>query len=142
MALLNARAYGQDVFAIDSLFVRMVSWVTIGTIVYLVTIRINWQWVRSFAWPLYAANILLLVVTLIYGVDSGGNARAIAIFGLTIQSSEISKVIALIALAAVLTRIGHEHGGLGDVVIACAVIGPLFVLVAAQPDLGTALVLV
>lgn len=141
MALLNARAYGQDVFAIDSLFVRMVSWVAIGTIVYLVTIRTNWQWVRSFAWPLYAANILLLVVTLIYGVDSGGNARAIAIFGITIQSSEISKVIALIALAAVLTRIGHEHGGLSDVVIACAVIGPLFVLVAAQPDLGTALVL-
>jgi hypothetical protein len=43
MALLNARAYGQDVFAIDSLFVRMVSWVAIGTIVYLVTIRTNWQ---------------------------------------------------------------------------------------------------
>ena len=92
MALLNARAYGQDVFAIDSLFVRMVIWVAIGTIVYLITIRTNWQWVRSFAWPLYAANILLLVVTLIYGVDSGGNARAIAIFGITVQSSEISKV--------------------------------------------------
>jgi len=141
MAWLNARAYGQELLSADSLFVRMALWVGIATVVYCVVASVNWQWVRTFAWPIYVANALLLIVTLVYGVDSGGNQRAIALFGVTIQSSEISKVVALIAVASALTRTGRARGEVGDIVAGLAVVGPLFVLVAIQPDLGTALVL-
>jgi len=140
-AWLNARAYGQELLSSSSLFLRMSIWVAIATTVYLVVAANHWSWVRTFAWPLYGANVALLVVTLVYGVDSGGNARALAIFGITIQSSEISKVIATIAVATALTRVGRTRGGVRDVLLAGAVIGPLFLLVAMQPDLGTGLVL-
>jgi len=140
-AWLNARAYGQELLSSSSLFLRMSIWVAIATTVYLVVAANHWSWVRTFAWPLYGANVTLLVVTLVYGVDSGGNARALAIFGITIQSSEISKVIATIAVATALTRVGRTRGGVRDVLLAGAVIGPLFLLVAMQPDLGTGLVL-
>jgi rod shape determining protein RodA len=142
MAWLNARSYGQELFAPSSLLVRSLTWTLLSIVVYSVTTLVNWRWVRTFAWPLYAANILLLIVTLIYGVDSGGNNRAIAIFGLAIQSSELSKILTLVAISTALTRVDRASGGLQDLVMAGAIVAPPFLLVVAQPDLGTALVLI
>ena len=141
MAWLNARSYGQELLAPSSLLVRSLTWTLLSIAVYSVTTLVNWRWVRTFAWPLYAANILLLIVTLIYGVDSGGNNRAIAIFGLTIQSSELSKILTLVAISTALTRVDRAGGGLQDLLLASAIVAPPFLLVVAQPDLGTALVL-
>lgn len=142
MAWLNARSYGQELLTPGSLLVRSLTWTVLSIAVYVVTTLMNWRWVRTFAWPLYAANILLLVVTLIYGVDSGGNNRAIAIFGLAIQSSELSKILTLVAISTALTRADRTGGGLQDLLMAGAIVAPPFLLVVAQPDLGTALVLV
>jgi len=142
MAWLNARSYGQELFTPSSLLVRSLTWTLLSIAVYSVTTLVNWRWVRTFAWPLYAANILLLIVTLIYGVDSGGNNRAIAIFGLAIQASELSKILTLVAISTALTRADRGSGGLQDLLWAGAIVVPPFLLVVAQPDLGTALVLV
>lgn len=142
MAWLNARSYGQELLTPSSLFVRSLTWTALSVAIYGVTTLVNWRWVRTFAWPLYAANILLLIVTLIYGVDSGGNNRAIAIFGLTIQSSELSKILTLVAISTALTRVDRAGGGLQDLLLAGLIVAPPFLLVVAQPDLGTALVLV
>jgi len=142
MAWLNARSYGQELLTPSSLLVRSLTWTLLSIAVYSVTTLVNWRWVRTFAWPLYAANILLLIVTLIYGVDSGGNNRAIAIFGFAIQSSELSKILTLVAISTALTRVDRGSGGLQDLVLAGAIVAPPFLLVVAQPDLGTALVLI
>lgn len=142
MAWLNARSYGQELLTPSSLLVRSLTWTLLSLVVYSVTTLVNWRWVRTFAWPLYAANILLLIVTLVYGVDSGGNNRAIAIFGLAIQASELSKILTLVAISTALTRVDRTSGGVEDLVMAGAIVAPPFLLVVAQPDLGTALVLV
>ena len=142
MAWLNARSYGQELLTPSSLFVRSLTWAALSIAVYTATTLVNWRWVRTFAWPLYAANILLLIITLIYGVDSGGNNRAIAIFGFAIQSSELSKILTLVAISTALTRVDRGSGGLQDLVLAGAIVAPPFLLVIAQPDLGTALVLI
>lgn len=142
MAWLNARSYGQELLAPSSLLIRSLTWTLLSAVVYAVTTLVNWRWVRTFAWPLYAANIMLLIVTLIYGVDSGGNNRAIAIFGLAIQSSELSKILTLVAISTALTRADRATSGPQDLIAASAIVAPPFLLVVAQPDLGTALVLV
>ena len=142
MAWLNARSYGQELLTPSSLLVRSITWSLLSIAVYSVTTLVNWRWVRTFAWPLYAANILLLIITLVYGVDSGGNNRAIAIFGLAIQSSELSKILTLVAISTALTRVDRAGGGPQDLLLAGAIVAPPFLLVVAQPDLGTALVLV
>jgi rod shape determining protein RodA len=142
MAWLNARSYGQELLTPSSLLVRSFTWTVLASAVYAATTLVNWRWVRTFAWPLYAGNILLLIVTLVYGVDSGGNNRAIALFGLTIQASELSKILTLVAISTALTRVDRASGGLQDLVLAGAIATPPFLLVVAQPDLGTALVLV
>ncbi|NBP82533.1 rod shape-determining protein RodA [bacterium] len=142
MAWLNARSYGQELLTPSSLLIRSLTWTALSIAIYSVTTLVNWRWVRTFAWPLYAANILLLVITLIYGVDSGGNNRAIAIFGLAIQASELSKILTLVAISTALTRVDRASSGLQDLTLAGAIVAPPFLLVVAQPDLGTALVLI
>jgi len=142
MAWLNARSYGQELLTPSSLLVRSLTWTLLSVAVYSVTTLVNWRWVRTFAWPLYIANILLLIITLVYGVDSGGNNRAIAIFGLAIQSSELSKVLTLVAISTALTRADRPSSGPQDLLLAGSIVAPPFLLVLAQPDLGTALVLV
>ncbi len=141
MSWINARSYNQELLSLSSIFLRSIIWLTLSLGVFFVTTAINWRWIRTFAWPLYAANLLLLIATLIFGQDSGGNSRAIAIFGIAIQSSEIAKILTLVALATVLTREGASEDDFSNTLIASLVIAPPFILVAVQPDAGTALII-
>ena len=101
MAWINTRSYEQPIIGVGSIFTRSLIWTSIGVAVYLVTAFSNWRWVRTFAWPLYFANLFLLFITLVYGEDSGGNARALALFGVPIQSSELAKILCEIGRAHV-----------------------------------------
>lgn len=141
MAWINTRSYEQPIIGFGSIFTRSLLWTTVGVAVYLTVAFSNWRWVRTFAWPLYFGNLFLLIATLIYGIDSGGNARALAIFGVPIQSSELAKVLCVVALATVLSRGDRERSGRRDILVTGVVILPPFVLVALQPDMGTALCL-
>jgi rod shape determining protein RodA len=141
MAWINARSYDQELLSLSSIFLRSIIWTLLGLLTFAVTTAINWRWIRTFAWPLYAANLLLLIATLIFGQDSGGNSRAIAIFGIAIQSSEIAKILTLVALATVLTRESAQPDDLNATLLAAIVIAAPFLLVAVQPDAGTAVII-
>jgi rod shape determining protein RodA len=142
MAWINARSYGQELLDPSSIFLRSIIWISLSVITFTVVTAINWRWIRTFAWPLYGANLLLLIATLIFGQDSGGNSRAIAVFGIAIQSSEIAKILTLVALATVLTRESAEADTLSNTLFGSLVVAPPFVLVAIQPDAGTALIII
>lgn len=141
MAWINARSYEQDLLTLSSIFLRSIIWTAIGLAIFAVTTAVNWRWIRTFAWPLYAANLLLLIATLIFGEGSGGNSRAIAILGIAIQSSEIAKILTLVALATVLTREEARPESLSSTLIAVLVVIAPFLLVAIQPDAGTAVII-
>ncbi len=142
MSWINARSYGQELLDPSSIFLRSIIWISLSVITFTVVTAINWRWIRTFAWPLYGANLLLLIATLIFGQDSGGNSRAIAVFGIAIQSSEIAKILTLVALATVLTRESAEADTLSNTLLGGLVVAPPFALVAIQPDAGTALIIV
>ena len=141
MAWINARSYGQELFDPSSIFLRSIIWLSLSVATFSIVTAINWRWIRTFAWPLYGANLLLLIATLIFGQDSGGNSRAIAVFGIAIQSSEIAKILTLVALATVLTRDSAEADTLSNTLLGSLVVAPPFILVAIQPDAGTALII-
>jgi rod shape determining protein RodA len=141
MAWINARSYDQDLLSLSSIFLRSIIWTALGLAIFWITTAINWRWIRTFAWPLYGANLLLLIGTLVFGEGSGGNSRAIAIFGIAIQSSEIAKILTLVALAAVLTRDGARPELLSSTLLAVLVVAAPFLLVMVQPDAGTAVII-
>jgi rod shape determining protein RodA len=113
----------------------------VGASMVLVLAFVNFRLLRIWAYPIYMASIIMLVVLLAIG---GGNgvARWISIGGFTFQPSEPTKIAVLLALARYfdsqpLERMRSVLTYLPPLVM----IGVPFLLIVEQPDLGTALAL-
>jgi len=99
---------------------------------------IHYRFYDSLAWPLYAVSLLLLVAVFLFGVERMGAKRWLEFGGFQFQPSEIAKI----ATAFVLARF-FDHARLDlrkfrwwfpPLLIAMVP----FLLVAKEPDLGTA----
>jgi rod shape determining protein RodA len=109
-------------------------------VAFLVASAFDYHWLKTFAWPLYALQLGLLVFTLGAGGGLGGTSRWISIAGIQVQFSEFAKVLMIVVLANFLaSRSGRSS--FWTIVGAGILAGPPFVLVLLQPDLGTALVI-
>jgi rod shape determining protein RodA len=83
--------------------------------------------------------MLLLVVVLFYGKTIGGSTRWLDLGPFTLQPSEPAKLGVILLRARYYAR-RAKPGGLGmrDLLPAVPIVGVPFVLIAIQPDLGTA----
>jgi rod shape determining protein RodA len=125
----------QDNFARQFLWIG-VSVVGIG-ILLLFPVRI----LRYAAYPAYAATLLLLVLSLVIGVEVHGTRAWLALGPLRLQVSELAKVGTVLAVAQLLSE-RHTRAGqdLSFAFKAAGLIVVPAVLVILQNDLGTALV--
>lgn len=114
----------------------------IGIIAMVIMAVVDYRHVRAYAPLLYAAAIILLIMTLTpLGTEVNGSQRWIVIGGFQLQASELAKVAVLLAVAAVL----YEAKGEPTLwMLAITVVGTLIPagLVFLQPDLGTAITFV
>jgi rod shape determining protein RodA len=141
MAYTNSIEAGTTVLEPGSIFQRALMWTGIGLVVFLVMTVFDYRWLKTLAWPLYAVNVGLLVMTLAIGRGVGGSARWVELGPLTFQFSELAKILMIIVLA---TYLGNREGrldSLGAILGACLLMVPPLILVMMQPDLGTSLVL-
>ena len=94
---------------------------------------------RRWAWAGYALGLALLVVVLIAGVEGKGAQRWIDV-GIRFQPSEIMKIAVPMAAAAYLyTRALPPN--FTSLAIVTGIILPPVLLIARQPDLGTAILI-
>jgi rod shape determining protein RodA len=99
---------------------------------------IRW-WLKA-AYPLYAVALVLLVLVMVLGVESGGAKRWLGYGDLTFQPSEMMKIALILALARYYQwlppqKVSWPHA----LLIPLAMIGAPVMLALAQPDLGTAM---
>ena len=87
----------------------------------------------------YVFNLVLLILVMLVGQTALGAQRWIALGPISIQPSEFSKLIMIVALAAMMEKRGRIHT-LSDLAPIAAYVGVPFLLVLKQPDLGTSLV--
>jgi rod shape determining protein RodA len=123
-----------------SVFTRGLMWFAIAIVVYVVAAAFDYRWLRTLAWLVYFVNIGLLIVTLAIGSGVGGVSRWVSIFGLQFQFSEVAKILMIGVLAAYVAARRDSMHRLTTLIGAGLLIGPPFVLVMIQPDLGTSLV--
>ena len=96
----------------------------------------------DFAYIGYAISLVLLILVFFVGSEGLGATRWLRFGGIGIQPSEIAKIATLLALARYLSDERLEINRPKIFIIATAIIATPFVLIARQPDLGTALVFV
>ena len=87
----------------------------------------------------YVFNLVLLILVMLVGQTALGAQRWIALGPISIQPSEFSKLIMIIALAAMMEKRGKVQS-LSDLASIAGYVGLPFLLVLKQPDLGTSLV--
>lgn len=126
--------------AAGSLFTRGLMWLSLAIVAFTIAAAVDYRWLRTFVWPIYAINIGLLVITLIVGSGVGGVSRWVTIGPLQFQFSEVAKILMAVVLANWIASRPAKVGHLSTLVGAAIVAGPPLVLVLIQPDLGTSLV--
>jgi rod shape determining protein RodA len=140
MAYTNSVEDGAVPLEAGTTFSRGLMWAAIAAVIFALSTAFDYHWLKTLAWPIYAVQLGLLVLTLLIGDGVGGSARWIEIGPLTFQFSEIAKILMIVVLASYLTSRGRKLDSLGSILGACVLVGPPLALVMLQPDLGTSLV--
>ncbi len=141
MAYTNTVEAGGGILVAGSIFQRALMWTGIGMVVFILMTIFDYRWFKTLAWPIYAVNVGLLVLTLAVGDGVGGSARWVAFGPIQFQFSELAKILMTIVLA---TYLGNREGrldSLGAILGAVLLMVPPWALVMMQPDLGTSMVL-
>lgn len=124
-------------------FYREIIWTGLGVITYFGFSFINYKNYAKYSKLVYLFNILFLLSVYAFGVTRLGAKRWIPIGPLNVQPSEFAKLFLVLTLSEVLVnRFKDNFRGLKSVIIAGMHIVPIFLLIAKQPDLGTALVVI
>ena len=127
---------------ISALMWRQLSWVGVGLVGLLVVVSVDYRNLVRFAPVFYVVGVGLLLSVFILGRTVSGARRWIHVGPLTVQPSELFKLIFIITLAWALTSARGERLSRASLVGTFVLLGVPFFLVVRQPDLGTALVLV
>lgn len=143
MAYSNSAQDGSSPLAWGSTFTRGIVWAVLAIGVFAVATVFDYKWLKTFAWPLYAVNLGLLVLSLFIGDGVGGSSRwvTIPIIGLQFQFSELAKILMIVVLARYLSARESRLDSLAAILGAALLVAPAIALVMLQPDLGTSLVL-
>lgn len=115
-------------------------WVLISLLFFVATLTIEWNFWNTFAIPLYALSLVLLVAVLFLGVEIKGNKSWFDLGIGSFQPSEIAKLGTALALASYMS---FNKNNLRDNKVLLTAISifafPMF-LILLQPDAGSALV--
>ncbi len=119
---------------------RQSYWLAIGFALMVATFSVDYQRLNRWAYPIYAAVVILLALVLVIGVISGGSQRWLDLHFFSFQPSELAKLVIVIVLAKTLCYYepGYSLTALGVPLMLCA---PVLALVLLQPDLGTAVLI-
>jgi rod shape determining protein RodA len=140
MAYTNSIEGGTVPLQAGTTFSRGLMWAGIAVVIFVVATTFDYHWLKTLAWPIYAFQLGLLVLTLAIGDGVGGSARWVSVGPLSFQFSEIAKILMIIVLAAYLAAREGKLDSLVSILGACLLVGPPLLLVMLQPDLGTSLV--
>jgi rod shape determining protein RodA len=121
---------------------RQAAWVGAGLILMLIAFSVDYQLLVAFAWPLYVLSIVSLVLILMLGHEAGGARSWLGVGTFGGQPAEFAKIATVLMLARYLADVNRKTlSGLQTLVAVGLTLVPV-VLVAAESDLGSAVMFV
>ncbi|WP_418964184.1 rod shape-determining protein RodA [Cetobacterium sp.] len=135
--------YSATVHKGTSFFYKEIAWIGLGVLTYFIFSFIDYKVYGKYYKVIYLINVILLLLVFVIGDKRLGAQRWIDLGFITIQPSEFSKLFIVLTFAEVLaTKYNHKFSGLKCVLATSIHVLPIFILIAAQPDLGTSLVII
>ena len=122
-------------------FVRQAVFLGIGSILFLIIIRIPIKAYQGLSYILIIAIILSLGALTTYGHVAKNAQSWFQIGPINIQPSEFSKTISIIFLACYYNKNKHNLNNIWTLIKPLIPIIIIFILVAIQPDFGTAIII-
>jgi len=125
-------------------FLRQALWLLVGIPVFLLTLRVDYRVWRRLRLPILAGSVFLLVLVFVpgLGVNANGSSRWLGYGNFGIQPSEFAKLGVLLYVADLLARRRHLiHDTRATLRPVLVVFGGVALLILAQPNLGTTIVL-
>lgn len=125
-----------------SLFKRQVMWLVLAIALTIPLIFINPLTWFKYARVIYWLNVLMLLAVDFIGEERKGAQRWIVLpGGYQLQPSEFAKLMLILSLAAMLTRLGEDIKTVRGFLRTALYVALPAALVFKQPDLGTSIVL-
>lgn len=127
---------------ISDLFFKQLLWVGFGLVFLIAASLISMRSLERLAYILYALSILGLILVMFIGKAGQGAERWISLGIVRIQPSEFTKITTILAISKLLSDKYADVNRFKYFVMGTGIILLPALLIAKQPDLGTALVFV
>lgn len=120
-------------------FLKQLYWIVAGLTLSLTVCSLDYHLLEDFAYWLYGAVLLLLVLVLLMGKTTMGATRWIHLGFFNMQPSEPMKIVIIMTFARFFSRYPMFKGlTMKDLVYPLLLLGAPALLIMKQPDLGTA----
>jgi len=127
---------------VSAFYQRQILWAFVGLTGYVALAMTDYRRIAETAWWIYAVTLCLLILVLMIGKQVYGASRWLSLFDIQVQPSEFAKLAVVLVVARYLARPGRDVWNARCVWITLGIAAIPFILIARQPDLGTAAVLV
>lgn len=123
-------------------FWKQAIFAAIGIAIALIAPVFNYRLLSGASRLLYWISVALLIAVLLFGQTIRGTTGWFGLYGLGIQPVELVKVFLIVYFARFFSDYSREPGGLRQILGSGAALAVIVILVALQPDFGSALMLV
>ena len=127
----------------DSYFIKQGVWIIVSLIVFFLSSRIEYRFLKQtqVVVVLYSAALLVLTLLFALGKVSKGAQSWFSLGGFSFQPSDLMKLVLIIVLAKYFSRRHIEIANIRHVIVSFLYMFIPFILILLQPDLGSSLVL-
>ncbi|MCA9624968.1 MAG: rod shape-determining protein RodA [Myxococcales bacterium] len=133
--------FGTSRSYLAELYINQIYWLAIGGVAGGIVAAIDYRHIERFGYVIYTVGIFSLILVTVLGSGIRGASRWLDIGPFRFQPSEFTKICLIIVLGKFLhDDPKNEERTLKDLIIPAILTGVPALLVAKQPDLGTALV--
>lgn len=113
----------------------------IGLVAFVIMLSVDYRWLSDSSLVIFIGLLALLAYALLFGTMGGGARRWIDLGMFNLQPSEFARIVVALGLATLFCDRRWGPQTLGGWLMAALIVGLPFLLIAQEPDLGSAVTL-
>jgi rod shape determining protein RodA len=132
--------FKSDADPVGTNWIKQLAFAGIGLCAYMALVWYDYQSVARLSWFIYGGAVFLLLLVFVFPEVNGAH-RWIPLPGFTLQPSELAKIAVIIGLSSYLGAPDRDMDEWKTFYGCAAITGLPMLLIAAEPDLSTSLIL-